>query len=207
MKSFFGIIKTPLSERMKYGIQLVLLVTVFLCIYGASWISDPSSCPFCSKFSQGIHLSSFFSWFSSSQKLEGYTPVGFNILSAYNYDPSVLKQTSNTAPNKDFIPASIKALNGKKVVVQGYVVPVVVMDGEAKSFMLVRSTMLCCFGITPKINEWIDVEMNNSRVAKYRMDIPTNVYGTMEVGESYVDGTLMSIYRLKADSIAEAHTP
>lgn len=206
MKSFLGIKKTPLTERMKYGIQLVLLVIVFLCIYGASWISDPSSCPFCGKFSQGIHFSSLLSWFSPSQKLEGYMPVGFNILSAYNYDPALVKNVSTNSGGGS-IPASIKALNGKKVVVQGYVVPVVVMDGEAKSFMLVRSTMLCCFGITPKMNEWVDVEMNNSRIAKYRMDVPTNVYGTLEVGESYVDGTLMSIYRLKADSLAEAHTP
>ncbi len=208
MKFLSHIKKTPLTERMKYGIQLFLLITVFLCIYGASWIHDPSTCPFCGKFSQGIHFSSFLGWFSPSAKLEGYIPVGFNVLSGYNYNPSTLTKVSSTSAssNGDSIPPSIKALNGKKVILQGYVVPVVVMDGQAKSFMLVRSTMLCCFGITPKMNEWVDVEMNNDKIAKYRMDVPTNVYGTFEVGENYIDGTLMSIYRLKADSVAEANT-
>ena len=178
------------------------------------WDPEPSVCPYCPINSQSNTTSqSWGQWFSalvqrfSPRKSHvGYTPVGFNILSSYNYKQEPVKSVStSTSKTEEEIPSSIKALNGRKVAIRGYIVPVMVLDGETKSFMLMRSTMMCCYGIMPKINERVDVEMENTKNTNLSMDIPMLVYGTLDIGERYDDGVLMSIYRMKADKVVETY--
>jgi len=102
----------------------------------------------------------------------------------------------------DQIPAPVKALNNKKVSVQGFMVPMKVEKGATKLFLLVKDTSLCCFGRMPRMNEWISVKMSEGRSAKFIGDQPVTVFGKIEVGEEIKDGEVLSIYRMDADDVA-----
>src|SRR5208337_4729453 len=87
------------------------------------------------------------------------------------------------------IPKFITALNGTKVAIMGYLIPMETdATGEYSSqFVIVRSQMTCCFGIAPKLNEWVMVTMEKNKKVRDIMDVPTIVIGTLEVGEKYED--------------------
>jgi len=73
-------------------------------------------------------------------------------------------------------------------------------DGKAASFMLVQSQMTCCFGIAPKMNEWVFVQMGKEGAAKVMMDIPVTVFGVLSVGEDY--SGQWTLCRMTADKTA-----
>jgi hypothetical protein len=95
------------------------------------------------------------------------------------------------------IPEPILALNGRKVVVQGFMVPIEIRKDEVKSFLLVRNQMVCCFGVMVGFNEWIFVQMEGAKRAKFVPDTLVSVYGMLEVGEDVQNGLVMSIFRLE----------
>ena len=77
-------------------------------------------------------------------------------------------------------------------------------EGEdVVEFVLVRNQNACCFGIVPAMNEWIHIKMEKEQVAPYAIDIPITVFGKLEVGESYENDLLMSIYRMQGKRVVE----
>jgi hypothetical protein len=103
---------------------------------------------------------------------------------------------------KDQIPAEIHALTGKKVVVQGYMVPFKVdAEGNVRKFLLVRNQAWCCYGQVPQMNEWISVTLTNGQKTEVAQDVPIVVYGTIKVGEEYKDNFVVSIYRIEGEKV------
>jgi hypothetical protein len=102
--------------------------------------------------------------------------------------------------SRDQIPDRIKALNGKRVAIRGFMVPTVVETDGVKGFLLTRSRDLCCFGIMPKMNEWIDASLDGRSVPFYS-DVVITVYGTLEVGEERDGDVVLSLYRLKVEDV------
>ncbi|GMU84705.1 MAG: hypothetical protein AMXMBFR47_45740 [Planctomycetota bacterium] len=135
----------------------------------------------------------------------------FNELASFDYDPfevgvpslgSSEPQPAGEKLEKNAqIPKQILELNGKKVSVAGFMVPIEIKKDQAKSFLLVRNQMLCCFGVQIGFNEWIFVEMEGDRRATFVPDVLVWVYGTLDVGEDVQDGMVMSIYRMKAGEV------
>ena len=73
-------------------------------------------------------------------------------------------------------------------------------DGVSQ-FALVNDPLNCCFGATPQLNHWIDVTLpEGERTAFYSLD-PVAVYGRLEVGESFEDGFVISLFRMRADHV------
>lgn len=56
-------------------------------------------------------------------------------------------------------PERIRALDGEKVALTGYMIPLLWKDTTVPNFMLVRDLMSCCFGGAPRPDEWTDVKM------------------------------------------------
>jgi len=150
-----------------------------------------------------------------------YLAVTFNELASYDYDPFTALEELNKAgeptatgakpdpakpdapkPMSKQIPERIRNLNGKKVTVQGFMVPLEVRRNEVKSFLLVRNQMVCCFGAASSFNEWVYVQMDGERAIKFTPDVLVSVYGTFDLGEDIQDGMVMSIYRLKGTDSA-----
>jgi hypothetical protein len=132
-------------------------------------------------------------------KAEGYEYVGFDLLASFNYTPP----ETETAGPTDQIPASIKALDQKRVAVTGFMLPTKMDKGLVKEFLLVKDAMMCCYGAMPRVNEWIVVKMNGAGV-KPLMDLPITFEGKLRVGEMFENGYLTGVYLLEGDRLAPA---
>ena len=106
-------------------------------------------------------------------------------------------------PARDQIPQKIKDLAGKKVAIKGFMIPIRTEGEQVVEFILVRNQMACCYGAVPRMNEWVHVKMAEKCYAPYAIDIPITVFGTLEVGEVYEDGIVMSLYRMQSTHVVE----
>ena len=137
-----------------------------------------------------------------------FITVNFDTLSGYYYEvPSledaVKPEKKEAAPKlKQQIPAPVKALDKRKIAVQGFMMPVKIEKGATKTFLLLKDQSLCCFGRVPRMNEWISVKMGGEKSTKFIGDQPVTVFGTLEVGEEIEKGEVLSIYRLTAEDVA-----
>jgi len=123
----------------------------------------------------------------------------FDDLASYRYE----YPEDGRTPKKDQIPATIQKLAGKRIVIKGFMIPLKNDGEDVVEFVLVRNQNACCFGIVPAMNEWIHVKMDPEKVAPYAIDVPITVFGTLEVGEAYENGLLMSIYRMQSNQVVE----
>ncbi len=99
------------------------------------------------------------------------------------------------------IPPEVQALEGKRVAISGYMLPVNFDEkGFVKEFLIIRSPMVCCYGVAPRLNEWVVVKMD-SKAKKIvpMMDVPLDFYGTLHVGEKYEGGVFTGLYRLEGE--------
>jgi hypothetical protein len=122
---------------------------------------------------------------TAKEKLAGYEKVGFDKLASFDFTPpgDGVAPADGKAPAKsgdEQIPERIKAFDKKKVAVTGFMLPVKMDNGLVKEFLLVKDPMMCCYGVMPKVNEWIVVKMTGPGV-KPLMDIPITFEGTLKV--------------------------
>lgn len=134
--------------------------------------------------------------------------VTFGALSSYEYevpDPSRLREAKNPKDVLgDQIPAKIRELDGKGVLIVGFMVPIDVdRRGNVTSFALTQNQSFCCYGIPPGLTELIVVDMAEGKSAPYSYDVPVAVYGTMTVGEEIDDGYILSLYRVVSDEVID----
>lgn len=98
------------------------------------------------------------------------------------------------------IPAGVKALNGKEIALQGFMLPMKFDHGLTTEFLILRNQGMCCYGVPPKITEWVNVRIEGKGV-KPIMDQPVTVCGTFHVGEVRENGDLVGIYSLDCDRL------
>lgn len=137
----------------------------------------------------------------------GYVKAGFDLLASYMFVPAELDPSAppGTPPPSGAkqIPAQVKELDGKNVIVTGYMLPTKVEKGLVREFLLVASAMLCCYGQTPQVNEFVVVKMSGAGV-KPVMDTPVQFYGKLIVKEMYEDGFLTNIYSLEGEKMGKS---
>lgn len=135
----------------------------------------------------------------------GYIRPGFDKLSAFKYELYEFYSETNAGramlASHDTIPPEIKAYDGKRVTVTGYILPMRTRRGVVTEFLLLRDQGTCCFGAQAQINHFIRV--NFSPGIKPEDPVPWRVSGTIRVGEIYVQGYLTGLYQLDADSVVE----
>jgi hypothetical protein len=135
-----------------------------------------------------------------------YLPVGFDKLSAFPFvvtDQMVDgRKDELTASRKTVaqIPDGIKALNEREISLRGFMLPMKCEGRLTTEFLLLKNQGLCCYGVSPKINEWVNVRVAGKGV-KVIMDEPVTVCGTFHVGDVRQNGELVGIYRLDADKL------
>lgn len=127
--------------------------------------------------------------------------VGFDKLASYEF---VAPSDESKAPEAEKqIPEPVRALDAKKVAVTGFMLPVKMDQGLVTEFLLVKDPMMCCYGVVPKVNEWVVVKMNGKGVPPL-MDVPITFEGTLKVGQLYEGGYLTGLYLLKGDRRIES---
>lgn len=136
-----------------------------------------------------------------------YLKAGFDVLAGYTFVPEELDPAAppGTPPPSGAkqIPPLVKDLDGKNVIVSGYMLPTKVEKGLVTEFLLVSSPQLCCYGQTPQVNEFVVVKMGKTGV-KAVMDTPVQFYGKLVVKEMYEDGFLTNIYSLEGEKMGKA---
>jgi hypothetical protein len=141
----------------------------------------------------------------AAPSLGGYATVGFEQLSGYQIEISdelLGPQTNKTVLTADGqIPEPIKELNNKKISLRGFMLPLKVEGGLVTEMLIMKDQSMCCYGATPRINEWVSVKMKGG--VKPLMDEPVTLMGTLKVGETRENGYLVGIYAMDGDKMAE----
>lgn len=132
-----------------------------------------------------------------------FATVGFDKLSAFKYDVPEDAGATNSAVLKDpdqQIPAEVKAYNGRRVSLKGFMLPLKVEGGLVTELLIMRDQSMCCYGAVPKINEWVSVKMTSKGV-KPVMDQAVTLQGTLKVGAIRENGYLVGIYQMDGERV------
>ncbi len=140
--------------------------------------------------------------------VENHPYVTWNTLAHYEYDAPEIEEEIDPQirlkkKKKYPIPDFVKKLDGTSIAAVGFMIPLDTDDADQKatSFILARTTASCCYGIVPKMNEWMFVQMKKGKTAEVMMDIPITVFGTLSVGEEKKEDTGWSLYRMVSDKV------
>jgi len=98
------------------------------------------------------------------------------------------------------IPESIRKLDGQRVFVEGFMVPVAFDKERLTEFILVRDMPGCCFGFPPNPHEWVKAVVKAPNI-KAEFDNPVRVGGIFHVGAERQAGYLSAVYRLDAEEL------
>ncbi len=136
----------------------------------------------------------------------GYSSLTFQRLSGFHFfvtDQMVDKASdmrSATWSCLTQIPEDVRALNEKEVSVRGFMLPMKYDGRLTTQFLLLKNQSLCCYGMPPKITEWVNVRVPGKGV-KPIMDVPVTVCGVFHVGDVRENGELVGIYSLDAQKV------
>ncbi len=138
-----------------------------------------------------------------------YRAVTFDTLASFPYvypDGPPKDEEARLAMLARF-PEKIRALEGTKVSITGYMLPIDVDKDKVLSFLLVRYPFGCCYGRVPEMTEWVFVKMAEGKTAEFVSHIPIPVMGKLTVGEEFERGSLTSVYRMVCDEVDLALVP
>lgn len=140
------------------------------------------------------------------KKDDAFTALDINNLAKYEYsEAKALHALADGRPMENQIPENVLALNGRKVSITGFIMPVRVdSGGYVREFALNGNYDMCFYGAPSRINQWVHVKMNEGTSAKFSHS-PTRVYGTLEVGELIENGQVISLYRLSGEKVELVH--
>jgi len=133
-----------------------------------------------------------------------YLTVGFDRLSDFEFDPAKVTATSDAgvrAAGDELIPETLRRLDGQKVAISGFMLPLKTQDGVVTELLLMRTQMSCCFGGTPNTNEWVIVRSAKKNGIKSLMDTVVTISGTLKVGTVVEGGVISGIYSLEAEQM------
>lgn len=105
------------------------------------------------------------------------------VLTSYEYQPGLKS-----------LPDAIKALEGKTVVMRGFIMPLYEFD-DIHEFVLVPNHMSCCFGMPTGINGQVQVKLASKRGLPNTNE-PIEVTGTFHAVETKESGYVLSIFRI-----------
>ncbi len=123
---------------------------------------------------------------------DGVLTVGFAELAGFPYTPP----RPNDAPMQG-VPPSVRALDGRKVRVTGYMLPIALEAGRCLQFLILRSQMGCCYGTMPQPTEWIVA--TSAKGVRPAQDVPLSFAGILRVGANFKQGVFTGIYNLEVN--------
>ncbi len=142
----------------------------------------------------------------ASLETETHQSLTFNMLTSYPFrEPNWAKMDDPTyiisLKLDEQISPEIQAMDGKKVEIQGFMLPLDMLDGNLRTFMLLKDQMACCFGNIPRLNEWVYVRVPKKKQVSIHQDIVITLLGTLRVGAKFEGEVLTGIYHLELDEI------
>jgi len=146
----------------------------------------------------------------SAEGLDGKAgALGWGLLSGFKYELYEVYSETNSGrallKSDDVIPPGVKAYDGARVSITGFVLPLRIRTQRVTEFLLLRDQGACCFGPQAQINHFIRVKFPSG--LRHEGASPWTVTGTLHVGETYVQGYLTGIYYLDAEAVKVSVTP
>ncbi|HEV7300818.1 MAG TPA: DUF3299 domain-containing protein [Tepidisphaeraceae bacterium] len=119
--------------------------------------------------------------------------------------PLTIKELGNFQYDADKggnVPADVKALNGVKVRLSGYMIP---LDQASRitNFALVPDLLSCCFGAPPSLQHMVVVHVPQDKGLNYYPD-EIVCEGTLVVEEKKDDEFIVSLFELNVTSVKPA---
>ena len=144
-------------------------------------------------------------------RIEGeFIRLSFDKLSAFDYDVfEVYAETNAGRPllkSTNTIPPQIKAYDGKRVTLSGFVLPLRTRNRLVSEFLLLRDQGTCCFGAAAQINHFVRVKLKNGGFSP-GLPVPYKASGVFHAGENYVGGYLAGIYSMDAENVVPEEEP
>jgi hypothetical protein len=140
-------------------------------------------------------------------KVGDYFQLSFDTLSNFPSEkPKFVKaMTDPLAKHKtpvSKIPDNIQVLDGQKISVVGFMIPMTVQNNNTHTFILGQSRTTCCYGVVPNLNQWIYVTMGPGKEAEAIMDVPVTVFGTLQVGTKFdPQNAGWCLYRMTSEKV------
>ena len=136
-------------------------------------------------------------------KVDGHLEAGFEFLGGYEFKLTKAQAAAFAANDisalsavNDQIPELVRKLDGQKVLVRGFMLPMKMDGALTTEFLLVANSMLCCYGVVPPMNQWITVKMAKGGL-KPQQDVPIEIFGSFRVEPRIENGALSAIYHLE----------
>lgn len=121
----------------------------------------------------------------------------------------LFRPESDEAEKFEF-PERVRAQAGEDKAVIGYMLAIEMKprsSDEVLEFMLVKDLAACCFGGSPRPDEWVNVKMKGGGATKYHLYRPVVVRGDFKVGRVEDElGYAYGVFQMEADSV-ELYTP
>jgi len=145
---------------------------------------------------------------AASVTKEGYVQAGFDKLSGF---PArvVYDLVNSNSPAMSYVPRlatpvpdDIRGLDGKKIAVGGFMLPLKMEEGRVTEFILLKNQAMCCYGRPPNVNEWVHVKM--SKGIKPSMDETITILGILHVSEYKENSQMLGLYRLDGEKVETA---
>jgi hypothetical protein len=132
----------------------------------------------------------------------GYSKISYSQLAGFKFRPPPQPIATDKPPPEVLaqVPAAIRRLDGKKVVLTGYMLPLTLKDGLATEFFFLSSPNACCYGTVPEVNEWMHVKMRQEGLPPVQ-DVPLYLAGRLHVRARWDEGYLIGIYDLEGDGL------
>jgi hypothetical protein len=100
----------------------------------------------------------------------------------------------------DDVPTKYRALDGKKVILTGEMVPMQSAAPEIDSFSLVYSVAKCCYGTAPQVQHFIHSNVVNGKKVPYYGNL-VKVYGTLHVDVKKSEGKIDSVFQFDVENV------
>jgi hypothetical protein len=85
----------------------------------------------------------------------------------------------------------------------GFMLPLKVEKGQITQFLVLRNQSMCCFGVAPKITEWVTVKLKSGGPEGPIMDEPVTVRGQLHVGAVMQDRAIVDLYQMDGARIVD----
>lgn len=130
--------------------------------------------------------------------------LGFDFLAGYPYTIVDLGTGASAAEieaamQTDQVPEHVRAFDGRRVLLTGYLLPLQVENGVSKKFILMKDVTTCCYGATPSMNDYVIVTMKGAGV-KIVQDVPTQLTGVLRIEQKYDEGYVVSLYTMEGEN-------
>jgi hypothetical protein len=116
-----------------------------------------------------------------------------------SYDDIDLLRILNMEPvplnAEEYLPDWLKALNGEKVVLRGWMFPPLMTEG-LPAFLFVRDNQICCFGREAKVYDKVRVTLKEGTTTDYIFGRSFDVIGTFHIEAEERDGELYFLYSI-----------